>query len=160
MGKLYQVRGQWNQALTLYRGAESINEAGAICQLMYALPEQLSATNLGYCKSVFSSGDLYLADDRRYQRFSMTPGTKFRFSARIRVNDIAGKVRPLYVGWSDGEPQGSAAPDFESPTAGWVYVEREYVFPTDAIPYLSFYPVHIVGEGDVEVKDVWLEIVP
>lgn len=161
LGSTYRLEEHWNQALTLYRGASSVEETGAICQLMYATPELLSPSNQEYCRSRFADGNLYLENQRQYQRLSLNPGTMVQFRASIRVDQATSHVRPLYIQWnSGGKSAGNSAPVITDSTEGWVSLEREFTLPANADDStVFFYPVLQEGEATVQVQDVHIEII-
>ena len=95
-----------------------------------------------------------------YQRISILPGTKVRFSGYFRsenAHDLSADL--LYIErQQEGKPQGNSPYKVESSTE-WQHLERIFVLPMDSEPWAQFYPVLLRGEGTVWADNLSVEIV-
>lgn len=94
-----------------------------------------------------------------YQRISMPPGTRMRFSGFFRTEDaVELNARLLYVEWrQNGVTQGVDFARIES-NLEWHYFETYFTLPIGSDPWLQFYPVLLEGQGRIWVDDVRVEV--
>lgn len=98
-----------------------------------------------------------------YQYIALPAGTTVRFSADIRIVDVAPeKLRVLYVSRTtpEGKPAGNSLSLETVPPAGrTVHLEREFTLRAAQEDRYRFCPLLIDGEGTAIVDNVSLRIV-
>jgi tetratricopeptide (TPR) repeat protein len=94
-----------------------------------------------------------------YQRISLQPGTKIRFSGYFRAENVEEKAaRLLYVEWrQNGKTHGTHlyTVDFN---LDWQYFEMTFLLPDQSEPWVQFYPVILTGQASIWSDQMRVEI--
>jgi len=97
-----------------------------------------------------------------YQTISLQPGSRVRFGGWFQIKEGESiKARLLYVGWrQNDESQGNQLQVMSGEDMEWTYLERTFRLPENSELNVRFFPVLFIGEGQILVDDVSVQLMP